>query len=257
MYKHMSRSERQNKLIELLSDHSVMSVSDLAKQLNSSMMTIRRDLEMLSLVNRVKKVHGGAVLIRKEVDQLPFHDRVTALQEEKNRIGKAATQFIKEGSIIFFDAGTTPYSVVKNLPDNIEFTAITIGLMTAVALCEKPKVNIICIGGNVHHSSYSMMNYMAIDTIRRFRADVAFIATEAISVTEGAFDAQLPLIEVKRAIVEVSQNVILLADHSKFDERSLCLSVPISDFDIIITDDQTRQDHINKLREKGIEVVIA
>ncbi len=253
----MGKSGRRSELILLLGEQGVMAVSDLARRLGTSMMTIRRDLRELEQEGAIKKVHGGAMLRKRDAEQSPFRDRVGSFKEEKSRIGRAAAQLIKEGDIVFFDAGTTPYSIVEHLPDGIRFTAITIGLMTAVALCEKPKVDILSIGGNVHHSSYSVMSYVAADAIRQLRADLAFVSTEAVSVAEGAFDSQLPLIEIKKAMVEVSRKAVLLVDHSKFEAMSLCLSLPLDAFQTVITDSGTDPEAIRTLREKGIEAIVA
>ncbi|HHW47338.1 MAG TPA: DeoR/GlpR transcriptional regulator [Clostridiaceae bacterium] len=252
----MHKAERQKNLIELLSENNIMTVSELAKLLNSSMMTIRRDLDYLEQKGIVKKMHGGALLIKREQEQPSFYERIEEYSEEKNRIGKAASEMINKGSIVFFDAGTTPLAVVRHIPDETEFTAITTGLMTAIALCNKPKANVISIGGNIHSSSYSATNYHAIELIKKFNADIAFISTKAFSIPEGAFEAQIPLIEVKRAIVSVSKKVILLADHTKFESRSLCLSIPFEDIDTIITDDKVSPAIVKQLKERGKEVIL-
>lgn len=252
----MHKELRQKNLIDFLSENTIMTISELAKQLNSSMMTIRRDIGHLEQQGIVKKLHGGALLIRNDPEQPSFYERIEELDNEKKRIGKAAAKFIDKGKIVFFDAGTTPLAVIEHIPSNFEFTAISAGLMTSVALCSRHNVNIISIGGNIHTSSYSSVNYLAIDMIHRFNADIAFISTKAVSVNEGTFEAQLPLIEVKKAIVKASNKVILLADHSKFEAKSLCLSIPMEDIDTIISDDKLPEEIITNLRDTGKEVII-
>ncbi|NJD03748.1 MAG: DeoR/GlpR transcriptional regulator [Ruminiclostridium sp.] len=252
----MHKAQRQKDLIDLLSINNVMSISDLSQRLKSSMMTIRRDLEYLDKKGLVKKMHGGALMVKQEPGQPSFFERIEEFDEEKARIGKAAAAMIKNGSIVFFDAGTTPLAIIEHIPDDIEFTAITTGLMTAVALCGKPKASIINIGGNIHQSSYSATNYLAIEYIKRFNADIAFISTKAISIPSGTFEAQLPLIEVKKAIVSVSNEIILLADHSKFEAKSLCHSIPLEDIDTIITDSKVSPEIVDMLRNKDKKVIL-
>lgn len=252
----MHKEQRQKNLIDYLSENNIMTISELAKQLDTSMMTIRRDIEYLEQQGIVKKLHGGALLIKHDPDQPSFYERIEELDNEKKRIGKAAAEFVKYGSIVFFDAGTSPLAVIEHIPNNIEFTAISTGLMTSVALCSKPKANIISIGGNIHPSSYSSINYLAIDLIQRFHADIAFISTKAVSVDEGTFEAQLPLIEVKKAIVKASNKVILLVDHSKFEAKSLCLSIPMGDIDTIVTDNKVSDETIVSLKNAGKEVIV-
>jgi DeoR/GlpR family transcriptional regulator of sugar metabolism len=252
----LNRSERHEKLIELLNNQNVMSVSELSKELDHSMMTIHRDLTYLEQNGTVKRIHGGAALVKQDNEQPSFHQRIDEYSDEKGRIGKAAAKFIKNGSIVFFDAGTTPFSVIRHISQDIEFTAITNGLMTALAFCNRPKVNVIVIGGNLHQTSLSTTNYLAIEMIRRINADIAFISTKALSVTEGTYEAQLPLIEIKKAIVEVSKKIILLADHSKFESKSLSLAVPMTNIDMIITDTAVSEEDINLLKKFNIETIV-
>lgn len=252
----MLKSQRQRELINLLEMSEIMSIADLSVKLNSSMMTIRRDLEYLEEKGIVKKLHGGALLVKNDT-QPSFHERIEELNDEKAKIGKKAAALIENNSIVFFDAGTTPLAVIEFIPDNIEFTAITTGLMTAIALCSHSNINVINIGGNIHKTSYSSVNYLSVDLIKKFNADIAFISAKAISLPQGTYEPHLPLIEIKRAVVEVSKKTVLLADHSKFENRSLCLSVPFDNIDLIITDDITPTKIIDEIKGLGKDVIIA
>lgn len=255
----MYKEKRHKDMIDLLSVNNIMSVSELSEKLNASKMTIRRDLEYLEEKGIAKKVHGGALFIKNEnYNQQPsFYDRIDEFSEEKKKIGKAAASMIEDGDIIFIDAGTTSLSVAHNIPDNIECTAITTGLMTAVTLCGNPKINVISIGGSIHSSSLSAIDQMAIECIDKFNANKAFISTKAITLPNGTYEAQLSLIEVKKRIVKQSDKVILLADHSKFESKSLCKAIPISDIDVIVTDGGLAQNLADTIRDLGIELIIA
>jgi DeoR/GlpR family transcriptional regulator of sugar metabolism len=251
----MFKEERQKNLVDLLTSSQAMSVYDLSKELNSSMMTIRRDLEDLELKGVIKKLHGGAVLVKEDMIQPPFEERINESGIEKQAIGKAACGLIRNGDIVFFDAGTTTLAAAQSVPDDLEFTAITTGLMTAIVLCGKPRVNVIHIGGCIHHTSYSSTNQMSVEMIRRFNANMAFISTKAVSFPEGTFESLLELIEVKQAMVSVSEKVILLADHNKFVTKSLCLAIPMDKIHLLITDSQTSEEVLGKIRETGVHIM--
>jgi len=233
-----------------------MSITELSEKLNYSKMTIRRDLEYLEQKGIIKKVHGGAFLIKDDNNQPSFQERIDEYSSEKTRIGKEAAKMITQGSVVFFDAGTTPLSIVDYIPDDIEFTAITAGLMTAIALCNKPKVHIINIGGNIHHTSYSSVNHISVDLIKKFNAELAFISTKAFIFPHGTYEALIPLIEIKQAIVSASKKVVLLADHSKFESRSLCLSIQMNNIHTIITDSMTPKSLTDAIRKENIEVIV-
>ena len=248
------KAERQDSIVELLKTHEIMTVSDLSQRFETSVMTIRRDLDYLDSIGVVKKVHGGAVLLKSE--QPSFNERIISGLDIKQKIGQKAAEFINEGSVVFFDAGTTPLCVVEAIPEKLEFTAITTGLMTGVSLCSKPRVNVVVVGGSIHHTSYSAMDYNSANQIKEFRADLAFISTSAIAPGTGTYEVVLPLIEVKRAIVSVSKKVVLLADHTKFSSQALRLSIPISDIHVVITDSQIPEKHLEDLKRAVKEVYV-
>jgi DeoR/GlpR family transcriptional regulator of sugar metabolism len=252
----MLKHERQKKLQDLLLSKEIMTVAELSCKLDASMMTIRRDIDDLDGKGIVRKIHGGAYIPKNEMEQPSFRERIGEFDAEKDRIGKAAASLIDPGDIVFFDAGTTPLYVVDHLPDELEFTAITTGLMTALALCGRSGVNVINIGGNIHKSSYSSTSHLSVEIITRFNADKAFISTKAFSFPEGTFESMLPLIEIKKAIVSVSREVILLADHSKFETKSLCLAIPLGSIGTLITDGKAPAAVTDALRSIGKKVII-
>lgn len=253
----MIKKQRQQKLLELMQSNEIMRISDLMEKLNISRMTICRDIDDLEKTGAIKKIHGGAVLMKRDNSQPSFQERITEFRHEKDIIGKEAAKLIKPGASVFFDAGTTPLAIIQHIPDKLEFTAITTGLMTAVALCNKPNISVIIIGGNVHKTSYSTVNYLSVDMIRKFNADMAFISTKAFTLPGGAFEAQMQLIETERAIVSVSKKTILVADHSKFETESLCLSIPLNSINTIVTDRLTSSVVLDELAKQGLEIIVA
>jgi DeoR/GlpR family transcriptional regulator of sugar metabolism len=93
--------------------------------------------------------------------------------------------------------------------------------------------------------------------LSRFHADIAFISTKAVSLPTGLYEMYLPLIDVKKVISANAEKVILLADHSKFSAKAMCLSIPIKDIDMVITDSGTSQEHLEQLSTLGKDYLIA
>ena len=251
----MTKNKRHEKLLYILSKEHSMKISDLSERLGTSMMTIRRDLDYLEDKKIVKRFHGGVALMKTDYGQPSFYERIEEFSKEKHIIGQSAASLIQPDSTVFFDAGTTTLAAIEHIPGNLEFTAITTGLLTAVALSNKPQISVISIGGNVHQSSYSSIGYISLEIINKFHADLAFISTKAIMIPHGTYEAKLPLIEIKRAIVEASDKVILLADTSKFMNKSMCHAIDLKDIDMIITDSKLGFRHIEALRDLGKEVI--
>ncbi|KUJ27316.1 hypothetical protein AR437_10020 [Christensenella hongkongensis] len=253
---HMIKVQRHNEILKLLEQQDAMQISALAELLQCSMMTVHRDIEELEQQSLVRKVHGGVVLQRNDDLQPSFNRRVVQNTEEKRRIAAEALKMIEPGSSVFFDAGTTPLYLTKIIPANLAFTAITNSLQTAVELAGKPNITVIILAGEIHHSSYSAVNNLAIESASKFHTDLAIISTKSISLPGGIYETSLPLIEIKNAMVRNTKKVVLLADHSKFNESAMCLAVGFEDIDVVITDTGTPEDKVKKLRELGVEVKV-
>lgn len=143
------------------------------------------------------------------------------------------------------------------LSEDLPFTAITPGLLTAVPLCGKPMVNVYVIGGTVHKNSFSSTDYTAVESLRRFHADIAFISARSVVMPDGIFEVQMPLIEIKRTAIESADKVILLADSSKFKIRSMCKVCGMGEIDCVITDDGIDEESLRMMDENGINHIIA
>lgn len=245
-------------LVKYLHQDSIVSIADLAEKLGTSHMTIRRDLDELEQQGKIKKLHGGAMLNKTAEDcKTDIQSRISINYAEKKQIGAAAVSLIKQRSAVFFDSGTTNLYVIDALPEQLEFTAITTGLVTNLRLCNKPHVHNIAIGGDIHKLSYSSVNSIALEQIANFHTDMAFITCKAVSIPEGTYERLLQMVDIKRKIIDNTEHVVLLADHNKFESKSLSLAVPMERIDIVITDHGTPEHTIAGLKEMGKEVIIA
>ncbi len=252
----MIKNKRQQRILNYLNDSEIVSVGELSDRLSCSHMTIRRDLEYLEEKGVLRKVHGGAVLIKPEEGLPPFEDRMDNRFLEKKAIGKAALAFIKPDSIICMDAGTSTKSIVQHLPDDSKFTVISTGVATSAELCRFRDVDVIQVGGLVHHSSMTVCNFLATEFIKGLNADVAFISTRAIHPVRGTFETNVSLVGEKKALASISKKVVVLADHTKFTSLSLLQALPFEAIDVVITDDLTPKKVVKQLESEGIEVVV-
>lgn len=249
--------ERHKKLLDLLNQNEMMEVSDLARILDCSMMTIRRDLESLSTEGLVKKIHGGAVSVKSnDFLQPSFYERIKENSEEKNRIGKAAVNLLQNDDIVFFDGSTTSLAVVDNIPGSLSLTAITNGLVTATRLASMPNINVIIIGGDVNSPTLSSANYVAKSQIEIYKADYFFLSTNSVLYPEGIYEKSMSLIEIKKSFAAQAKKTVLLADHRKFNRNSLSLSLEFKDISIMITDKKTPAAILDQIRASNVEVIV-
>ncbi|HEY2081992.1 MAG TPA: DeoR family transcriptional regulator, partial [Verrucomicrobiae bacterium] len=86
----MSAEERQKRIENYLKQVEFASLEELAKQVNASVSTVRRDLTLMETTGMHKRTHGGARMAETpSSDEFIFSARETHQLTEKEAIGKA------------------------------------------------------------------------------------------------------------------------------------------------------------------------
>src|SRR5690606_22545290 len=182
--------------------------------------------------------------------------RINRQTEEKKLIAAAAMQFVEPGQAIFFDDSTTVLQMVPHLSSRAPLTVITNSLTVMNEAREMPDITLLGLGGKLFNWCNAFVGGMTTSEIRKLRADVAFISIAAI--TDDLLFHQSPeMVETKRAMLDCAAKRILLADHSKFERRALHGFGALSDFDVVIVDENTPATHLERMQAQGINVVIA
>ena len=165
-------------------------------------------------------------------------------------------QFVEPGQAIFFDDSTTVLQMVPYLPGKGPLTVITNSLILMNEVRDMKDVTLLGLGGQLYNWCNAFVGGMTIHEIRRLRADVAFISIAAI--TDDLLFHQSPeMVETKRAMLDCAAKRVLLVDHSKFERRALHNFGALNDFDVVIVDDKTPHEHIERMQSQNINVVIA
>ncbi|MDH5606191.1 MAG: DeoR/GlpR family DNA-binding transcription regulator [Anaerolineae bacterium] len=248
------KAERQNYIRQLVEQDGRVTVPELSEHFSVSGATIRRDLEELDGRGWVRRTHGGAVRAEKTGKEPPMLQRIEKGREEKQRIGLAASKMILDGETIFLGSGTTVLEIARSLRKDIKLTVITNSLPVVNQLAEWPNIDLVVIGGMLRQSEYSMVGHIAEQAVKEFRADRVFMGMHAVDAKHGFTNDYLPETMTDRAIMSIAPQVIVVADHRKFNKVSSVLVAPVNVADVIITDQGTSEEVIAELRELGLEV---
>ena len=146
--------------------------------------------------------------------------------------------------------------MAAHLPAKVPLTAITNSLNLMNALREIRDLTILGLGGHFYNWCNAFMGRMTTSEILRLRADTVFMSMSAI-IDDIVFHQSPELVETKRAMFDCSARRILLADHTKFERRALHSFAALTEFDIVVVDDATPVVHLERMRSKGINVVVA
>lgn len=252
----MIRAERIEKMKELAKRQDIITWDELQRCLNVSKATVQRDATILCNANVLMKTRGG-VIFNQEADphELSNAARESTNKESKQRIAAAALQFVQKDSFVMMDSGSTVLELVRQLTADISLTAITYSLSTAVALDNKPNVEIYFAGGKLRKGFRACHGYFAENMLSQFHASVCFLGADAVSITNGISEHNMYDIRLKQIMIENSDKVVLLADHSKFTNSTFIHVAPLDQIDILITDAHLDKASLQEMDAYKIEVI--
>jgi DeoR family fructose operon transcriptional repressor len=252
-------AERRAALAERLEQHGRVSVLDAAAEFAVSGETVRRDLAALERRGLARRVHGGAVA-RSSVQavELDLREREARQSPQKQRIASAALAFLPavDGSIIV-DAGTSTAALIDVLPDEHTLTAVTHGIAAAAQLSRLEQVDLHVIGGQVRGATGAAIGAGTVAAYETIGVDVAFVGANGLSVERGLTTVDFGEAAVKRTIVARAGRTVVLADSSKLDTDYLVTFAPLASVDVLVTDADAPAECVARLREAGLEVVLA
>jgi len=249
--------DRLDRIVEILSQKGRIRVSSLSDMLQVSESTIRRDLDYLSEMGKVQRVHGGAMPVEKTTREAPVVLRQDVNSVEKQYIGAAAAGLINEGETIFIGSGTTSLEVAKNLVGRKNLTVVTNALTVANVLAQEEQITLVILGGVMRHSELSCIGHITDQALREIRMDKAFMGIPGISLKVGLTNDYLPEVMTDRTIFSVANELILLADHTKFERVYSAFVSDLSQVSTLVTDSQTDPEIIKKIESMGIKVIVA
>ncbi|MBV9231197.1 MAG: DeoR/GlpR transcriptional regulator [Chloroflexi bacterium] len=253
----MLAQERRQRIFETIETSGVISVRDLSHTFEVSGITIMRDLQELEQQGLIRRVHGGAISVRGASYEPPFSARESQLSPEKERIAAKAIEFIQDGDSLILDVGTTTLEIARALKGKRNLTVLVTNLRAALELASQSAIQVIVIGGKLRSSELSMVGHLTETTLRTFQVDKAFIGVGGITIEHGLTEFNFDEAGTKRVMIERARQSIVVADHTKFGKVMLTTVTSLSAIDMIITDASVDREIVARLRQIGVEIVIA
>lgn len=253
----MYAEERQAEIANLARRDGRVEVSALASLLAVTTETIRRDLTALERRGVVRRVHGGAIPLERLGLEPGFETRSTVLTAEKERIAKAALAELPPQGAIILDAGSTTDRLADALPTDRELTVVTDALHIATRLAQRTNLTVMMVGGRVRGRTLATVDVWALDLFAHTYVDIAFLATNGVSVERGLTTPDPAEAAVKAAMIRAARRVVLLADHTKVGNDSVVRFAELADVDTLITDDGLAPELAEELTGTGVRLVRA
>lgn len=233
----LGTSERRHEILRQLYLAGYVEVKELAEAMRVDSSTIRRDLEAMAADGRVQRTHGGARPPVGAVD-LPYAVKQREHLAAKQAIAAAACALVHDGDSVLLDAGSTTYELAVELRDRQALTIVTNDLLIASVVADYPGVRLLVTGGELLTSTYTLFGDRAVAFLQDLRVDWAFLGADAVDLDGGITNTNTLEIPLKRTMLAVGRQRIVLADSSKFGQRALVRLADIAEVDRILTDDE-------------------
>jgi DeoR/GlpR family transcriptional regulator of sugar metabolism len=246
-------AERRREILSLLERDGKVVASELVAALGVSEDTVRRDLRELAAGGLVQRVHGGALPPPPAGGS--FDQRLGVARETKAHIAEAAVPLLEGANVLLLDGGTTALELARRLPREREYTVLTNAPPVAAVLAHHPRAEVVLIGGRLLKDAQVTVGSAAVDALRQVRADVCVLGICSLHPELGVTATDHDEAHVKRAMVEVSAEVIALATADKLRTISPWFVAPLQDLGYLVTD--ARDDVTADYAARGISVVRA
>lgn len=251
-----SAVERRMEIVNVVNRDGKARVEDLAAQFDVSSVTIRSDLSLLEKNGYVVRSHGAAIPNTGVIAELTVHEKRRQNTGVKSLIGQAAAKLIESGDTVILDSGTTTREIATSLKSLEDVVVMTNGLDVAMELASAPGVEVLMSGGVLRKNALSFSGSQAEYSLKNYRFDKVFLGVDGFDLRAGITTHSEQEASLNRLMCEISEQVIAVADSSKFGKRSCYMIREFGNIDILVTDSDIPEDYVHGLREMKVEVII-
>jgi DeoR/GlpR family transcriptional regulator of sugar metabolism len=251
----MLTAERRQLILERLRLDGRVVATELSRELDVSIDTVRRDLRELADGGHVRRVHGGA--LPPVVGARPYEVRREQATGAKQAIARRTESMLQDDQVILLDAGTTTLEVARSLRPTLRATVITNSPAIATVLAEHPQVEVAMLGGTLAKEARALVGAATVEALRSIRADVLVLGVCSLHPEIGITVLELEESYVKRAMVASAADVIAVSAADKLGSAGPYVVAPITELTHMVVERSLEDEEIEPYRRLGIEVVTA
>lgn len=255
----MHEKERHNVILSAVQERPVVTVADFCALTGASEATVRRDINTLHTENKLRRVRGGAEAITPP-QFVGLAGRTFAVNEtmrgpEKQAIARAAVELCDDGDAIIINGGTTTFQMVHPLAMR-RMQIFTNSFPIAEHLLKHSKNTIMLSGGVIYREQNIILSPFDNDVTRNFAATRMFMGAQGLGPL-GLMEADPLLIQAETKLIGQADELVVLADSSKFENRSSLVLCPLDRIDVVITDDGISDRAAAMLEAADIKMIVA
>jgi DeoR/GlpR family transcriptional regulator of sugar metabolism len=255
-------AERRQLILEMVRANGAVSLRELARVVQTSEVTVRRDVRALEAEGLLDRRHGGAVLPGGLSREPGYPQKTHLAAAEKSAIADLAASMVAEGDAIVVGAGTTTQELARRLARIPGLTVVTNSLLVAQALAHANRVEVVMTGGTLRGSNYALVGSGAEQSLQGLRVTRAFISGSGLTAERGLSTTNMLSASVDRALVGAAAEVVVLADHGKLGSDTMFQTVGTESIACLVTDEQAGISEVSAreldaLADRGVQVCVA
>jgi DeoR/GlpR family transcriptional regulator of sugar metabolism len=247
--------ERRSRLLDLIRVRGFAALDELVRALGVSESTVRRDLDALEEQGSAKRTHGGVLYAGGMPRLAEFDERQPAHWAAKRAIATRAAALIADGETVLLDGGTTTYEVARLLVGR-SLQVVTNSLPVANLFASESRTDLVLLGGYVSPRTGVCLGPYANELLGRLHVTTTVLSAAGIA-EEGLFNAHLLLAETEQAMLRAAGRVVVVADSSKFGQKSLTLVSALDQINVFVSDDGLSDRWRQLIAKAGAHLLIA
>ena len=251
----MLPEERRARVLDVISTKGFVSLTQLVSDTGVSESTVRRDLDALERAGAIKRTHGGAYYVGEGGPLPAFEERAGTAVNEKRAIAKVAAALVGEGEAILLDGGTTTYEVARALAGR-SLQVVTNSLPVANLFAASGKADLVLLGGYIHSRTGVALGPLTIQMLAGVHVRRTIMSVGGIT-EDGFFNNNLLLVETERRLMQAADEVVVVADHTKFGRRALAHLGVLGTANRLVVDDGLEESWRQRIRDAGVELLVA
>jgi DeoR family transcriptional regulator of aga operon len=249
-------NNRHNKILEILNEKKQVKVQDLSETLQTSTVTIRKDLKLLEEKRLLFRNHGGASLESPYVNDRSVNEKEFINAPEKASIGLQASKMIQDDQYIILASGTSILAMARCINPLKKLTVVTSALNVAIELTKKDNIEVLQLGGYIRSSSYSVIGHYSEMILKETACSKLFLSVDGLDLDYGLSTTNALEAHLNQQMITSAKKVVILVDSTKFGKKSFGRICGIEQVDHIITDKNIFPEIAKKIKALGIDLTI-
>lgn len=238
---------RRNRVLDMIQRDPDLKVNQLADILSVSLVTIRRDLQYLEEQGLLTRTYGGAIpaeITKSDMDEI---------RQYRTMIARYASRFVTDGDTLFINTSRNALLMLQYI-DRDNVTVIT-NNGKAIHSEHGRGISVVLTGGELRNPKDAMVGDFAVRNLQTVFAKKAFVGCSGISAEAGMTTELFNEVSINELMINhATQDVYLLADHTKIGQNSSFTSCPIEKIKYLITDELAPEDALEEIQARGVRV---